>query len=198
MKLGKGSSDYLIITMVVFDTMEDASVVELEMMTHRQRIGWKKTREFHFNKMEPRYREQFLEAIAPLNFRYYTMVMNKANLQHEGFQNPASLYKCTCNYLFGNAKHHLRDATVVVDGSGSKQFKKEFTTYLRRRANQHIEGEEQLIKKVKVQDSDKNNLIQLADMCCGAVARSFTRKADAKVYRGILRKREACVQVWPR
>ena len=161
-------------------------------------LRWKKDKEFHFNKMSPRYRQQFLEAVKPLNFRYYSMVMDKAKLEHEGFQNPASLYKCTCNYLFGNAKRHLRDAIVVVDGSGSKQFKKEFTAYLRRRANEHIEGEVQLIKKVKVQDSDKNNLIQLADMCCGAVARSFTDKADAKTYRKIIRKKEAYVQVWPK
>ena len=198
MKLGKGSSDYLIITMVVFDTPEAAAEVEAKMREVRQQFGWKKAHEFHFNKMSERYRKEFLEAVAAMDFRYYSMVMDKANLEHEGFKNPASLYKCTCNYLFSNGRKHLRDAIVVVDGSGSKQFKKEFTAYLRKRANEHVEGEVKLIKKVKVQDSDKNDLIQLADMCCGAVARSFTDKRDARDYRKIIRKRERYVQVWPK
>ena len=198
MKLGQGSSNYLIITMVVFDNFEAADEMEAKMREIRRQFSWKKAHEFHFNKMSPCYRKNFLEAVAQMDFHYYSMIMDKAKLKHEGFKNSASLYKCTCNYLFSNGKKHLRKAIVVVDGSGSKQFKKEFTAYLRKRANEHIEGEAKLIKKVKVQDSDKNDLIQLADMCCGAVARSFTSRKDAGDYRRIIRKKERYVQVWPR
>jgi Protein of unknown function (DUF3800) len=68
---------------------------------------------------------------------------------------------------------------------------------LRKRANEHVADGECMIRKVKIQDSDKNDLIQLADMVCGAVARSFSGKPDANVYRSIIQSKESYVQVWP-
>ena len=55
-----------------------------------------------------------------------------------------------------------------------------------------------LIRKVQMEDSSKNSLIQLADMACGAVARSFSDRKDAQSYRHIIRRKEAYVQVWPK
>lgn len=56
-----------------------------------------------------------------------------------------------------------------------------------------------LIKKVRTEPSHSNNLLQLADMVCGAVARSFRPdKPDRHVYRKLIRHRELGVQVWPR
>lgn len=199
MKLGKGSSNYLVITMVVFDRIEDAAATEARMAKLRQIFGWKKDFEFHFHKMSRNRKEQFLREIADQAFCYYSIVIDKVKLESDNFKNyPTSLYKCACNYLFSNGKNHLRDAVVVVDGSGSRQFKKEFGSYLRKRANEHIKGEVNLIKKVKVQDSDKNNLIQLADMICGAVGRSFSGKTDARIYRNLVIAKEKHLQVWPR
>jgi hypothetical protein len=54
------------------------------------------------------------------------------------------------------------------------------------------------IRKVKVQDSQKNNLVQLADMVCGAVARSYTQKEDAQRCRRLIAHREIYVQFWPK
>jgi len=39
---------------------------------------------------------------------------------------------------------------------------------------------------------------QLADMVCGTVARSYSGKQDAEVYRPLISHREIYVQVWPR
>ena len=56
-----------------------------------------------------------------------------------------------------------------------------------------------LSRKVKTERSHNNNLLQLADMLCGAVARSYrTDKADCRVYRQLVRHRELKVQKWPR
>lgn len=199
MKLGKGSSDYLIITMVVFDSPTDSDAAIAHIAGIRQKARWRADHEFHFNKMSAKYRSAFLEAVKVLNFRFYSIVIDKAKLESENFRkHPDSLYKTACNYLFSNGKKHLRDAHVVVDGSGGKLFKKQFCAYLRKRANEHVPGETRLIRKVQMEDSAKNSLIQLADMVCGAVARSFSGKKDAQDYRRIVKTKEAHVQVWPR
>ena len=55
------------------------------------------------------------------------------------------------------------------------------------------------IKRIKAEWSHNNNLVQLADMVCGAVARSYRKdKGDRFVYRDIIRAHETKVQFWPR
>ena len=61
----------------------------------------------------------------------------------------------------------LKDARVVIDGSGERVFKKELGSYLRRHT------EKGAIKKVVFSDSRSDQLVQLADMCAGAIARSY-------------------------
>jgi Protein of unknown function (DUF3800) len=46
-----------------------------------------------------------------------------------------------------------------------------------------------------MEHSHSNNLIQLADMVCGAVGRSIT-SGDA-AYRNLVKAREKFVQIWP-
>lgn len=67
--------------------------------------------------------------------------------------------------------------------------------YLKKKMNQ---GAERLIKKVKLQDSWKNNLLQLADMVAGSISRSLSAKSDSDLYKGIIKHREIYVQVWPK
>jgi hypothetical protein len=86
---------------------------------------------------------------------------------------------------------------VVIDGSGSERFRQQLATYLRRRVNDPT-APSRAIRKVKIQDSKRNNLLQLADMVCGALARSYGGKSDAESYRKIIRHREYSVQFWPK
>ena len=100
--------------------------------------------------------------------------------------------------VFENAKQYLNQATVIFDGSGSKDFRRQLHSYLKRKINDRGKSFS-YIKKVKMQDSSKNNLIQMADMICGAVRRSFRsdEKQDQQ-YRDIIRHREIYVQFWPK
>jgi len=65
---------------------------------------------------------------------------------------------------------------------------------LRRRTND-TKGNARVIGKIKIQDSKRNNLLQLADMVCEAVARSHSQKDDAKTYRALVAHREIYVQL---
>jgi hypothetical protein len=97
----------------------------------------------------------------------------------------------------GSLTKVLDNATVVIDGSGSREFRRELGTYLRKRINDQ-KGDSRFIGKIKLQDSHSNNLLQLADMVCGAVARSYNQKEDAETYRRLIAHREIYVQFWPK
>jgi Protein of unknown function (DUF3800) len=66
----------------------------------------------------------------------------------------------------------LKAAHVLIDGSGDQEFRRELPTYLRR----HLGSGK--IRKIRFRDSASDRLIQLADMCAGAIARSFKIDKD--------------------
>ena len=141
-------------------------------------------------------REAFLKAVLPYQFFYYGIVVNKAELFGEGFKNKESFYKYACGLLFENAKEKLEKTTVVIDESGRKLFKYQLAKYLRSKINT---TDKKYIKKVKMQDSKKNNLLQLADMISGAINRSLGEsKKNKNLFRDIVKAREIFVQVWPK
>lgn len=85
----------------------------------------------------------------------------------------------------------LQKASIKIDGSGNKEFKKALTSYLRKYIG------ENKIKKFKFIDSKRDNLIQLADMVIGAIARSTneTRK-DSKRWLKILQQKRKIKNIW--
>lgn len=197
MKLQRGSSDLFIVTLVAFQDHSEAQATDERIRVLRRELGLADSFEFKFNKMNRVFRTAFLRAVHTFDFSYFGIVINKARLHGSGFFFKDSFYKHTCSLVFENAKHHLRDAIVVIDGSGSRDFRKQLTSYLRRRVNDPRLPVRQ-IRKIKVQDSHRNNLLQLADVICGALARSHGTKSDAGEYRRLVSRREASVQVWPK
>ena len=97
--------------------------------------------------------------------------------------------------VFENAKEKMRDSTVIIDESGNLDFKNQLATYLRKRVNKN----DKLIKKIKMQRSESNNLLQLADYVAGAINRSVkNEKKKSDAYRKIIAHREIYVQIWPK
>lgn len=197
LKLASGSTDYFIVTLVAFEDNEEALAADQRIQLLKRELGFPPEFEFHFNKVKGSYREAFLAAVAGYGFFYFSIVINKAKLQGPGFKFKESFYKYTCGLVFENAKPYLDNATVVIDGSGSREFRRQLGSYLRKRIND-TKGDSRFIGKVKIQDSQANNLLQLADMVCGAVARSYSGKDDAKTYRALISHREIYVQFWPK
>ena len=197
MKLGSGSSSaQFIVSLVLFEELEMAEKADRRIETLRSQLGVAPGFEFHFSKLKADWREQFLRELGRIDFFYFAVVIDKASLAEKGFHSPAELYRYACRLVFECAKPYLTEATVVMDGAGSRPFKRELTSFLRRKVN---EGEgARKIRKIKLQDSHKNNLLQLADMVCGAVARSFSGKPDAALYRKCISHREMEIQKWPR
>ncbi len=197
LKLTQGSSKYFIVALVIFEDHDEAQAADDRINPLKRELRLSPRFEFRFNKCQRGLREQFLRAVAPYQFFYYGIVINKdpAKLWGEGFKYKESFYKYASSLLFENAKAFLNNSIVIIDGSGSRDFRKQLERYLKQRVN---EPGNRFIRKVKVQESYRNNLIQLADMIAGAINRSFSTKTDSQTYRSIISHREMYVQLWPK
>ncbi|HEV2835512.1 MAG TPA: DUF3800 domain-containing protein [Pyrinomonadaceae bacterium] len=196
LKIGLGSSKYFIVALVAFDDRDEAQAADDRIALLRKEQGLSENFEFHFSNMRPAHRRLFLSAIASYDFFYFGIVINKAKLTGPGFQFKDSFYKYACGLIFENAKPLLSNATVIVDGSGSRDFRRQLKNYLLRRLKDDYG--KCLIKKVKTEDSDRNNLLQLADMVVGSIARFYSGKKDSRDCRDISKHREIYVQFWPK
>jgi hypothetical protein len=145
LKIEKGSSKFFTVALVAFEDHEEAIACDQRISLLRRELGWKEGSEFHFNKNSKEIRKSFLKAVLPYNFFYYGIVINKdpQKLWGEGFRNKESFYKFACGLVFSNAKEKMTNAIVVMDKSGSSNFRLSLSKYLRTKTN---EGG---IKKVK-------------------------------------------------
>ncbi len=194
MKGKRGSSKLFVIVAVIFFENEDAAACDQKIDQLRLKCFKNDRVEFKFNKCCGDYRKTFLSGVCEHDFMYLGFVLNKSRLHGPGFQYGDSFYKYMSKLLFENAKPFLTDASVVIDGSGNREFRDQLQSYLKRKIN--TQGK--TIRKVKTEASHTNNLLQLADMVCGALARSFKNdKADRQDYRNIVKRKELSVQIWP-
>jgi len=197
LKIEKGSSRYFTVGLVVFEDNDEGVACDQRIQLLKKEIGWTQNSEFHFKRNSDRVREAFLRAVSPYGFFYYGVVINKDpnKLWGDGFKNKESFYKYTCGLVFENAKEKLMQATVVIDESGSLDFKRQLGKHLRKKMNQ----KSKLIGKVKMQKSSSNNLLQLADYVASSINRSVQdEKKKAGDYRKIISHREMYVQIWPK
>lgn len=192
LKIGKGSSKYFVISLVLFEDNDEAVSCDQRIQLLKRELRLPESFEFKFRRLRKDQRIKFFEAVLPYSFFYFGIVINKEKLYGEGFKVKESFYKYTCSLVFANAKPHLKDAVIVIDGTGSREFKRQLKTYLRKKIGTSI------IKKVKLQSSEKNNLIQLADMIAGAIYRSLSEKEDREIYRKMIGQKEIYVQFWPK
>ena len=108
-------------TLLVFEDHDEALAADERISRLKRDLGLPSYFEFHFTKVKASFRRAFLKAIARHEFFYFTIVINKAKLYGEGFRVADSFYKYTCSLVFETAKPYLRDAIVVIDGSGSRR-----------------------------------------------------------------------------
>ena len=197
LKFGSGSTDYFVVALVAFNDHLEANAADKKISELRAELNLAQDYEFHFSDNSDTVRERFFGAIGNFEFFYFCIVINKRKLTGKGFKFKEPFYKYTCGLVFESAKPHLDNATVVIDGSGSREFRLQLGTYLRRRINSD-KANCKYIGKVKIQDSHRNNLLQLADMICGAISRRYRNRDDSEKYRKMISHREIYVQLWPK
>lgn len=198
-KLGQGSSGQFTVTLVVFADNADAEAVSHRIDRLRTEMGLpedSRTGEFHFNDNSNEQREAFLKAVRPFDFSVFSVVVNKGGLAPEGISSKNTFYNLVCGLVFDTAKDFLVEASIVIDSTGSKEFKQQLEKYLRQRMNEP--NGRRRIKQIRMKPSHTDNLLQLADMVCGAIVRAcYEDLRTTSRFRRIIQHREVSVLVWP-
>jgi hypothetical protein len=197
MKLGHGSSAFFCIVAVIFQDNFSAGSCDRTIDGLRRQLNLGPKYEFHFTECSNRIRESFVQAVKTEDFCYHAFVINKVRLFSNRFRNATSFYEFAAGIVCDNARELLTDARIIIDRHGSIEFKRRLQKSLKDSLRR--EDGTSLIKRVKMEASHTNNLVQLADMVCGSVARSITHPNDSKL-RDLLRKAncEKRVQYWPK
>ena len=191
-KFEKGSSTHFVITLVSFADKNEALRTDNHISEIRKQLNLRSDFEFHFHKLRKRFCAHFFTEIKPFDFQYFSIVIDKTQFDKSQFHSPQSFYNFACDLVCQKAKQHLLQATVIIDRKQSREFKTKLGNYLKGNINDKDAGIF-YIKKIKMQDSEKNNLLQLADMICGAIARGLEKEIDD--YREIIVEKEVLVEV---
>ena len=197
LKFSEGSSDLFTVALVVFEENDEAAAADERITLLRRELKKPTDFEFHFKENSDSVRQTFLEAVARYNFFYLGFVVNKTALYAESLLTREAFYAYACGLIFESAKPYLDSAVVKIDASGGRKFQRQLAAYLKTKIN--TPGATiQRISSVTANDSRGSNMLQLADMVCGAIARSYrSDKPERSRFRKIIKHREISVQVLP-
>jgi hypothetical protein len=162
----QGSTSHFVIAMVIFHDSKEAERVSAVIGALREKLRVKP--EFKFAKSASQVRYEFFDAVRSFGFQVRAIVIDKAAVQSPHLRTVTeSFYNYFLRMLLKHDGGSTQGARIKIDGSGDAEFKKELGTYLRRQ----LRGGQ--IEKFSFVDSRTDNLVQLADMCSGAILRAY-------------------------
>lgn len=86
-KFGNGSTDFFVISAVVFDSKVEVERVSMAIKNLRCRLGFSSGTEFKFNGSRSVVVIEFLRAINVFDFRIRSLVINKVSFNNQQFEN---------------------------------------------------------------------------------------------------------------
>jgi Protein of unknown function (DUF3800) len=183
-----GSSQVFVVAMVIFADAESASIAQGRIKALGERLKVKP--EFKFSKCKDEYRTAFFDEVASCRFKVRAIVVRKERVRSPNLrETKESFYKFFIRMMMMHDGETLKNAKVVIDGSGDREFKKQFRAYLRK----HFDSTR--IRAVDLKDSRDDELIQLADMAVGAIARAY-KQDDGGQWLEMLRKSGRIDNIW--
>jgi len=163
-KFARGSDPIFGIGMVVFASDDAAKATADTLGILRPKLRHKS--EFKFSKCSDELRDAFFQGVADCPFTVHALIVRKEALRGEHLRKDTdSFYKHFARMLMAQGAGSLQRARVRMDGRGSREFQRSLGTYLRRELGARI-------RDVKMSDSARDPLMQLADMCIGAITRA--------------------------
>jgi hypothetical protein len=193
LKFGKGSSSYFTCVVVMFNDNFCAEACDSSVDALRVSLQRPCGQEFHFTDSSDKVRRRFLETVGQSEFQYAGLVINKRRLSEERFQDAKQVYEFAVGIVCEQVRPLLKDAKIIIDKNGDRAFRQNLEKSLKVQMT-GLDGT-CCIRKVTMEASHSNNLLQLADMICGAIGRSFTQNDER--FRKLVRRREKFVTEWP-
>jgi len=187
-RMDKGSTRTFVICCIIFDDELEAEKTAIAIKEVRRKLKKPDYYEFKFNKCSREYRTEFLKAVAGFKFRIRALVMKKEEIYSpELKRSRESFYNFTIKTVLKYNEKTIKNAKIRLDGRGSRLFRQSLLVYLRKSLNTR---ERTIIDNIRFRDSNKDVLIQLADMIAGSVGRTYQKeKSDRELYLGLVKKR---------
>lgn len=182
-KTADGASPNFVAAMVIFRSPEAAISTQYIIENSAARKIHKP--EFKFSKCRHDVRDEFFKAAKKCDFSVRSIVVQKDKIYSPRLTSDKErFYEFFVRQMMKHDNGTLHDAKVIIDGSGDRAFRQDLNLALRRRLN------EGTIKDVRFKDSKSDVLVQLADMCAGAIARSYRKdRPDPWRWRTMLQPR---------
>ena len=166
-KLDKGASPIFVAAMAIFKSSAAAVAAQTAIGQSKARHVHK-PKEFKFNKCSHEICDLFFEAVIPCDFSVRAIVVRKEIIYSPRLiADKERFYEYFVKQMMKYDDGALCGAKVIIDGSGSRAFRRDLNSTLRLRLRQGV------IEKVWFKNSASDPLLQLADMCVGAIARSY-------------------------
>jgi hypothetical protein len=170
-KLERGASPVFVAAMVIFERGGDAAATQAAIEQSEARRAHKG--EFKFNKCSRQVRDMFFEQVRSCDFKVRAIVVRKELIRSARLRSDKEkFYEYFVKAMLSYDGDLLRNARVVIDGSGDRAFRQNLASAFRRRLKPGA------IESVRFKSSHSDALLQLADMCAGAVARSYRDDRD--------------------
>lgn len=182
-KFTRGSVEYFVVSMVAFRAGIDAR--RTSDVIRQAQVDLSIYPEFKFSDSRDAVRDELFRRVSNQRFDVMAIVIHKPSVYSAHLrENKERFYNYFVKTLVKYNAATLSSADVRIDGSGDRVFRRELNTYLRR------ESPAGLVKSLRFVESHRDPLIQLADMCAGAIARSYrSDRSDAHRWRKMLAPR---------
>jgi hypothetical protein len=168
-KVDRGSSPVFAVAMVIF--ADGRSAGQTERIIRATQLRFRVKPEFKFAKASDKVRDGFFAAVCRSPFMVRAIVVRKEVIYSSHLRaDKEAFYRFVVRQIMTFDGGELDQARVVIDGSGDRAFKRRLGSALRRPVGENL-------REVRFSDSRSDPLLQLADMCAGAIACSY--RADS-------------------
>jgi hypothetical protein len=185
-RFDRGASRYFIIACVIFTDNRCAEQAAQILRDYRKAHNWNKHFEFKFNKLSKEHKHNLLRQLSELDFKVQATVVDKMTVtSHELRTKPTSFYNYVIKETLSRIDY-LHNAKVRLDGSADKEYRQRAISYFKKAVN----AKRYKIADMRYADSEKVDLVQLADLVVGSIHRSkHPEKSDQMDYIKILKNR---------
>ena len=167
----RGATPVFVVAMIIFSNSADALATQAVIANSEVRKTHKP--EFKFSKCSDSVRDAFFGAVKECPFTVRAISVRKEVIYSSHLKSDKEkFYEYFVSQMMRHDDGLLNRARVIIDGSGDREFRQNLNAAMRRKLGKGV------IKDVRFKDSKNDVLVQLADMCAGAIARSY--RSDRK------------------
>lgn len=191
-KLHTGSSLCFVITLVIFDDNLEAERTSLAIKELRRKLKVADQYEFKFNKMNKRFRKEFLNCVKNFKFRIRAITVQKERVYSQRLRNyKEDFYNYIIMQVLKYSGGLIKKAKLRFDRRGEKSLRDQLRAYLSRELDNKNKN---VFTDLKFVDSKENTLIQLADFAAGSI--NINCSGKDRSYLSTFRKAGRVEDIW--